>query len=48
MIARKDQSLGDIRRISKQVLDGDFSVSPVVKTLRFQCREYKFDPWSGN
>ena len=33
MIARKDQSLGDIIRITKQVLDGDFSVSPVVKHL---------------
>ena len=48
MIARKEQILGDIRRISKQISDGDFSVGPVVKTVRFQCGEYKFDPWSGN
>ena len=27
---------------------GDFSGSPVVKTLGFQCRECRFSPWSGN
>ena len=27
---------------------GDFSGGLVVKTLSFQCRECRFDPWSGN
>ena len=26
----------------------DFPGSPVVKTLRFQCRWCRFDPWLGN
>ena len=27
--------------------DRDFPGSPVVKTLHFQCRVCRFDPWSG-
>ena len=27
---------------------GDFPDGPVVKTLRFHCREFGFDPWSGD
>ena len=26
----------------------DFPGGPVVKTLRFHCRGYRSDPWSGN
>ena len=26
----------------------DFPGGPVVKTLSFQCRGHRFDPWSGN
>ena len=26
----------------------DFPGGPVVRTLRFQCREHGFDPWSGH
>ena len=26
----------------------DFPGSPGVKTLQFQCREHRFDPWLGN
>ena len=26
----------------------DFPGSLVVKTLHFQCRGHRFDPWSGN
>ena len=26
----------------------DFPGSPVVKTLYFQCREHRLDPWLGN
>ena len=26
---------------------GDFPGSPVVDTLRFQCRGNEFDPWVG-
>ena len=26
----------------------EFSGGPVVKTLWFQCRECRFDPWSGS
>ena len=27
---------------------GDFPGGPVVKTLCFQCRGLKFNPWLGN
>ena len=27
---------------------GDFSGSPVVRTLSFHCRGRGFDPWLGN
>ena len=27
---------------------GDFPGGPVVKTLQFQCKGHRFDPWSGN
>ena len=26
----------------------DFPGGPVVKTLSFQCREHRFDPWLRN
>ena len=26
----------------------NFPDLPVVKTLRFHCREHRFDPWLGN
>ena len=26
----------------------DFTGSPVVKTLHFQCRGHRFHPWLGN
>ena len=29
-------------------LYGEFLSNPVVKTLRFHCRGYGLDPWSGN
>ena len=28
--------------------EGDFPIGPMVKTLRFHCREHGFDPWLGN
>ena len=35
--------------IKKQRLqEGDFPGGPVVKTLGFQCKGRRFDPWSGN
>ena len=33
---------------NKKCLSWDFPGSPVVKTLRFQCRGREFDSWSGN
>ena len=33
--------------LSKDSL-GDFSGSPVVRTLYFHCRGHRYDPWSGN
>ena len=32
----------------KSCFNGEFPGSPVVKTLHFQCRGHRFDPWSGN
>ena len=32
----------------KNKIHGDFPGSPAVKTLKSQCRGYRFDPWSGN
>ena len=29
-------------------LPKDFPGSPVVKTLHFQYKEHRFDPWLGN
>ena len=26
----------------------DFPGDPMVKTLHFQCKGHRFDPWSGN
>ena len=26
----------------------DFPAGPVIKTLYFQCREFRFHPWTGN
>ena len=34
--------------ISKILGPWDFSGSPVVKTLCFQCRGHRFNPWLGN
>ena len=35
-------------RLSESQQTGNFLDSPVVKTLCFQCRGCRFDPWSGN
>lgn len=29
-----------------EMVSGDFPGSPMVKTLCFQCQEYRFNPWS--
>ena len=34
--------------VQKLRLFGDFPFSPVVKNLRFQCKEQGFNPWIGN
>ena len=31
-----------------KTVNRDFPGGPVVKTLRFHCTGYSFDPWSGN
>lgn len=31
-----------------KTMSWDFPVIPLVKTLWFQCKEHRFDPWSGN
>ena len=33
---------------SKQSQSREFPGDPVVRTLHFQCRRLRFDPWSGN
>ena len=35
-------------RIKKKKKIKDFPGHPLVKTPHFQCRGYRFDPWSGN
>ena len=35
------------RRTSKKI-SRDLPGRPLVRTPRFQCRGYGFDPWSGN
>ena len=41
-------SLEELGFRSKNEPFRDFPGGPVVKTLCFHCREYRFDPWPGN
>ena len=35
-------------RYCTSTIPWDFPGGPVIKTLCFQCRGRRFDPWSGN
>ena len=45
--ARGIEASGRNFRGQKRENPGNFPGVPVVKTPHFQCKEHRFDPWSG-
>ena len=37
-----------VPKVKVKKVKGDFPGGPVVKTLGFQCRGHRFNPWSAS